>query len=136
MKKRSAMTIAAGLVAALLTGAIALSLGFTGSPTAGAQSDRVAPRVRTVHRTITVHREGKAEAPRTVTVVPVSTSSSSVGASNVAAFQDEGSDGESFEDQGEYESEYEGEGTDDHADEGGVVQGASHEDSEGSEDDD
>ena len=126
MKKRSAMTIAAGLVAALLTGAIALSLGFTGSPTAAAQSDRVAPKVRTVHRTVTVHREAKAEAPKTVTIVPVSASSPSEGASNDEGVEDEGFDGESFED----------EGIDDDAEEGDAVQGDSHEGSGGSEADD
>jgi hypothetical protein len=55
MKKRSAMTIAAALVASLLAGAVALSLGVPGAGTISASAPPE-PRVRTIERTVTIHR--------------------------------------------------------------------------------
>ena len=100
MKKRSAMAIAAGLVAALLTGAVALSLGLSGTPTADATNDRVKPRVRTIHETVTVHREAKTQEPETVTIVtagassPASAEISDGGGAQDEEFEDEGSEDE------------------------------------------
>lgn len=116
MKKRSAMAIAAGLVAALLTGAVALSLGLSGTETADAKSEPVTPRVRTVHRTVTVHREAKAEEPRTVTVVTASSSSPASSEGSDDSLEDESSD-DPFEEE-EFEDSEDSEDAEDHEVEG------------------
>jgi hypothetical protein len=61
MTKRSAMLVAAGLVAALLGGATALSFGLSGSGTAQAETPSPDPIVRTVHRTVTVEKDAKGQ---------------------------------------------------------------------------
>ncbi|MGZ8611910.1 MAG: hypothetical protein ACXWX0_06525, partial [Actinomycetota bacterium] len=62
MKKRSAMSIAGGLVAALVAGFAAMSLGFArGDTTPTASAERVEPRVRTIERTVTIHKKAKSE---------------------------------------------------------------------------
>ena len=66
MNKRSAMVVAAGVVAAMAAGAISLSAG--GSDLAQADTRAPTPRVRTVHRTITVHRTA-APAPSAVRTI-------------------------------------------------------------------
>jgi hypothetical protein len=114
MKKRSAMAIAAGLVAALLTGAVALSLGLSATDQADAASERVEPRVRTVHRTVTVHREAKAEEPETVTIVTAGSSSPASGDDEAASDDrsegvDDGVEDEDRDDGTEHEDEAEGE---------------------------
>jgi len=107
MNKRSAMTIAAGLVAALLTGAVALSMGLTGAETADA-GGAPDPRIRTVHRTVTVHREAKAGEPKTVTIVTAG-ASSPVSSEEI---EDEG-----FEDEDGFEDEHGEEPEEEHEDE-------------------
>jgi hypothetical protein len=83
MNKRSAMAIAAGMVVALIVGATAVSIGLGGPGTAAAGTERASgkPVVRTVHRTVTVHRPAKAS-PEARTVVissaPAPASSSSI----------------------------------------------------------
>jgi hypothetical protein len=57
------MTIAAALVASLLAGALALSLGVPGAGTISASAPPE-PRVRTIERTVTIHRRAGDE-PRT-----------------------------------------------------------------------
>lgn len=95
MKRRFALIIAGGLVAVLLAGSAALSLGLLGA--APAAGDRAAPRVRTIHHTVTVHRKAK-PATRTVVVASGPGSSSSVsgaGSESESEFEsDEGSGGE------------------------------------------
>lgn len=71
MTKRTAMLMAAGVVAALLGGSVALSFGLSGGGTAAAETPRrLEPIVRTVHRTVRVEKEAKgpAEAIQVVTV--------------------------------------------------------------------
>jgi hypothetical protein len=58
LKKRFALIVAGGLVAVLIAASAALSLGLLGASSA-AGGDRTAPRVRTIHRTVTVHKEAK-----------------------------------------------------------------------------
>lgn len=98
MKKRSAMAIAGGLVAALLAAVIALSLGLTGTQPADATANGE-PRVRTVHRTVTIAPEG----PETVTLVaagdPSSDGSGHEGPED-EGFDDDGSEHEGFDDHG------------------------------------
>jgi hypothetical protein len=55
MKKRSAILLAGAVVASMLTGAVWLSAS-TAPSIAEAKTQRVTPRVRTVHRTVTIHR--------------------------------------------------------------------------------
>jgi len=100
MNKRSAMAIAAGLVAALLTGALALSLGMTGAPPTAVASAQREPRVRTTHRTVTVHRQAKAAQPTTITIVPANSSAStaasfSEGEGDEGGYEHEGDEGSS-----------------------------------------
>ena len=83
MKKRFALIVAAGLVTVLIAGSAALSLGLLGAPPAA--GDRAAPRVRTIHHTVTVHRKAR---PSTRTVV---LSANPSGGSSVAG---EGSESE------------------------------------------
>jgi hypothetical protein len=82
MTKRSAMTIAGGLVAALLAGVVALAINLGIMRTAGA-SDPGAPApnpvVQTITETVKDKAPAKAQAPRTVIVrgpAPASTSTS------------------------------------------------------------
>lgn len=83
MNKRSAMAIAAGMVVALMVGAAAVSVGLGGAGTASAGTAREAgkPVVRTVHRTVTVHKQANGS-PEARTVVlgsaPAPASSSSI----------------------------------------------------------
>jgi uncharacterized membrane protein YgcG len=58
LKKRFALIVAGGLVAVLIAASAALSLGLLGASSA-ARGDRTAPRVRTIHRTVTVHKKAK-----------------------------------------------------------------------------
>lgn len=120
MKKRSAMAIAAGLVAALLTAAVAISLGLSGPDTADASGERAQPRVRTVHRTVTVHREAKPEEPETVTIVTASSSSPTSPEGSSDDYEDDSASDDGYEDEAEdheddgvSEGEHEDEGEDD-----------------------
>ncbi|HZD78756.1 MAG TPA: hypothetical protein VE646_01785 [Actinomycetota bacterium] len=65
MNKRSAMIVAGGLVGAVASTAGAVSAGLASGPTAQAQTEPVRatkPVVKTIHRTITIHREPKHQA--------------------------------------------------------------------------
>src|SRR5581483_3428481 len=74
MNRKSAMAIAGGLVAALMSAVGAISASVTGRAPAEAQSAHAArPIVKTITRTITVHRKPKHAAPAPVQVVTVST---------------------------------------------------------------
>jgi hypothetical protein len=125
MKKRSAMTVAAGLVAALLAGSVALSLGFTGGQTASAGSGHTTPRVRTVERTIKVHKKAKARKPVVMTIAaPASAAQrATASASATSGWSDDESGDGGFEsehesgDDGQF-GEQQGDG-EDHEDDGG-----------------
>ena len=92
MKKRFALIVAGGLIAVLIAASAALSLGLLGAaPAAG--GDRAAPRVRTIHHTVTVHRKAK-PTTRTVVLAAGSGGSSSVGdAESESEFESEGGEG-------------------------------------------
>jgi hypothetical protein len=82
MNKRSAMVVAAGLVAALLAGGAALSFSLAGGTAVAQDGGRVKPIVKTERRTVTVHKKAKADPAQIVTVSSPSSgdgSSSSVG---------------------------------------------------------
>ncbi|MGA9162712.1 MAG: hypothetical protein WB297_17850 [Actinomycetota bacterium] len=109
MKKRFAMVVAGGLVAALLAGSAALSLGLLGASTASAGGDRTAPRIRTVERTVTVHKKKKAPAGAVRYVIAAAPSSSSTGSSNESEsefeHEFEGDEGSSGSGSGGYEDD-------------------------------
>jgi hypothetical protein len=118
MKKRSAMTVAGGLVAALLAGMVAMSLGFASGPSATAGREPVKPRVRTIERTVTIHKKAKQKPAQVVRVTaPAPTS-----------VQSAPSAGTSFDESDDsFESEHEGDG-EDHGDSGYDDGGSEHED--------
>ena len=98
MKKRFALIVAGGLVAVLIAASAALSLGLLGASAATGR-DRATPRVRTVDRTVTVHRTPKPSDGTLVLAAPGQASSRSGGESE---FQDDdgssGHDGGGFDD--------------------------------------
>jgi hypothetical protein len=73
------MTIAAALVASLLAGALAISLGIPGAGTITASAP-VEPPVRTIERTVTIHR--RAGEPR-ISITPTD------GVASTGMFQDD-----------------------------------------------
>jgi hypothetical protein len=117
MKKRSAMTVAGGLVAALLAGMVAMSLGFASGPTATAGNEPVKPRVRTIERTVTIHKKAKPKPAQVVTVTAPAPASAQSAPSTGASF-DESDD--SFENEHESEGEdHSGSEGSEHEDDGG-----------------
>lgn len=95
MKKRSAMVIAGAMVAALLAGSVALSLGMLGAGTATASGDRTTPRVRTIERTVTIHKKQHASGGTiTYAISPATSHSSGAEGDDGSEFEgDEGSSG-------------------------------------------
>ena len=129
MTKRSAMLVAAGLVAALMVGAAALSFGLTGNGSAQAETTAPDPIVRTVHRTVRVEKDAK-PAQQPVQVVQVasvpSTTSNDV---SEGTFDDDAYEGDEDED-------YEDEGSEDHESEGSDDSGSMHSNESGGEHED
>jgi hypothetical protein len=116
MKKRSAMTVAGGLVAALLAGMVAMSLGFASGPTATAGGEPVKPRVRTIERTVTIHKKAKPKPAQVVTVTAPAPASVQSAPATGTSF-DESDD--SFENEHESDDEdHSGQGHDGSEDEG------------------
>jgi hypothetical protein len=72
MNKRSAIIVALGLTAALVLGGVGFSMGATGPTPSLATARHPAPKVRTIHRTVTVHRQASA-AGTAVAAAPVTT---------------------------------------------------------------
>lgn len=99
MNKRSAITVALGLVAALVIGGVGLTMGMTGPAPSLASVRDPAPKVRTIHRTVTVHRPA-ASAATVIATAPAP----SVGAGAQGGYDDDG-----FEDEGYAEGHDEGE---------------------------
>jgi hypothetical protein len=120
MNKRSALVLAAGLFAALMAGAVAMSVGLSGNDTAQASLKEPKPIVKTVHRTITVHKAAKAAEPQVVRVVsaPTSTSTGNLSSSD---------DATGFESESESESEDQFE-SDDSSSSTGTESSGEHED--------
>jgi len=111
MDKRSAIIVALGLVAALVIGGVGFAMGMTGPAPSLASTRDPAPEVRTIRRTITVHRP----AASTAAAVGVATSEG----------MSEGDDHESDDHEGD-EGHGDHEGDDHEGDEG-------HDDHEGDE---
>jgi len=102
VKKRSAMAMAAGLVAALLAGSAALSVGLTAPNTAQAGSGEPEPIVRTIQETVTVHRKANEAGAVSVIAAPATlpASSTSSGDSFDESIYEDGEheDDDSYED--------------------------------------
>jgi len=96
MNKRSAIAVTLGLVVALVAGGAALSLGLRtgGTTTAQAATARTQqkPKIRTVHRTVKVHRKAKGSGPSRTVVVPSASTFDSNAGSNVSVGSGSGSD--------------------------------------------
>ena len=105
MNKRSAVFMAAGLVAVLTLGGIAFSLGLTGPAVSAAsvknEPGHVRPIVRTHTSRIVVHRQAPTPPARTVTM-PAPSSYTSAPATSFGGYEssDEGSDDSFGEDGG------------------------------------
>lgn len=135
MTKRTAMLMAAGVVAALFAGSIALAFGLSGNTAASADSPRTAdPIVRTIHRTVRVEKEAK-PAERQVQVVTLSSDTTPVDATSTDddALQ-EGSDDAYEEESGD--DTYEDESDDQYEDESDDDAGEDHEAEDGGSEDD
>ena len=92
MNKRSAVFMAAGLVAVLTLGGMAFSRGLTGPTVSSAQ---VTPLVRTQTKKIVVHRQAPTPPARTVVMPAPSSSFASAATSGYEGHEDEyGDDGE------------------------------------------
>lgn len=89
------MMIAGGLAGALLSGVAAVRMTVGGAIPSSAANEKVKPIVRTIDRTITVHRKANRAPEPAVVMVPASGS----GTASVAAssFSDDGMESESFE---------------------------------------
>jgi hypothetical protein len=113
MNKRSAIAVALGLVAALAIGGFAIATGLTGPETSQAsplvtKAKRPEPIVRTVTKTVTVHKKAKAGAAPVI-LVSGSSSSGSSGVSTAAAPSTTAGSTSAYEDEVGYEDEVESE---------------------------
>lgn len=103
MKKRSAILMAAGLVVALLSGAVAMTIGLSGNGAAEAGGRaKQDPIVRTIRRTVTVHKDANPSDQASVEVVRLSSSSSTMSGPSVSESDDDASESEGED---SYESE-------------------------------
>ncbi|MGZ8585678.1 MAG: hypothetical protein ACXWXP_09405 [Actinomycetota bacterium] len=131
MKKRSAMSIAGGLVAALVAGFAAMSLGFArGDTTPTASAERVEPRVRTIERTVTIHKKAKSEEAPVVRTIPAPAPASA--SAPASADDEDGYEDDGFEDHDD--DGYEDDGFEDHDDDDGYEDEDHDEDGEDGDD--
>lgn len=114
MKKRFAILIAGALTAVLLAGSAALSLGLLGARPATAGSDASVPKVRTIERTVTIHKKQKPRGGAVVTLAASTPASSTSGGEGYGG-EDEGYE---HEDEG-YEHEDGGSSASDESHSGG-----------------
>jgi hypothetical protein len=119
MNKRSAIAVALGLVAALAIGGFAIATGLTGPETSQAsplvtKAKRQEPIVRTVTKTVTIHKKAEAE-PAPVIHVASSSSNDSSGPSTTGTT--EGATSSGYQDEVESEGDDHGSEDDDHGSE-------------------
>jgi hypothetical protein len=95
MNKRSAMLVAAGLVAALLAGVAAVRMSVGGGIPASAANEKVKPIVHTIERTITVHKKAKHSSQPALVVLPARGSAST--SLSASSFEDDGFESEGFD---------------------------------------
>jgi hypothetical protein len=105
MNKRSAMVIAGGLVAALVSAVGAISASFTsGTPAQAQPTAALQPKVRTITRTITIHKKPKHQSAAPVQVITVGPSTQGSSAP-VTVSSGSLSSGHGSDDEGEHEYE-------------------------------
>ncbi len=122
MNKRSALLVSAGLVLTLIVGGLAVATGLTGPTVSNAvpRADRRSspePIVRTVRRTVTVHKKGDAKPGEVVQIAapaatPATSSVSSDSTVGDDAYEHEGDEQDEHEDI-EHAEDHEDEGNDD-----------------------
>ena len=129
MNKRSALMLSAGLVLTLIVGGLAVATGLTGPSVSNAvprvqRSSTSEPIVRTVRRTVTVHKKADAKPGQVVQVGAPAATSDASGSSGTSgsdddsyedSYDDEGEDDDSADEQDDHEDE---EDQEDHEDEG------------------
>lgn len=120
MNKRSAMLVAAGLVLTLIVGGVAVAVGLTG-PASSAAAPRIThkqkarkPIVKTIKRTVTVHKQ----APAAAVAAPAVTYTSSA-APTSASYSGSTSSGSSYGEDGGYEDSHSQEPSGEHSSGGG-----------------
>jgi hypothetical protein len=97
MNKRSAMLVAAGLVLTLIVGGVAIAVGITG-PSSSAAATKTSkhhkhqkPIIKTVRRTVTVHKQAPAAGVAAPVYASAPASSSSNGSGYSSAYPSSGS---------------------------------------------
>jgi hypothetical protein len=132
MNKRSALMLSAGLVLTLIVGGLAVATGLTGPSVSNAvpqaqRSSTSEPVVRTVRRTVTVHKKSDAKPGQVVRVAAPAATSGTSGVSGSSgtsgdddAYDDDDDDGYEEDDDSaeEQEDQEDREDHDDHEDEG------------------
>ena len=126
MDKRSALMLSAGLVLTLIVGGLAVATGLTGPSVSNAvpqaqRSSTSEPVVRTVRRTVTVHKKADAKPGQVVRVAaPAATSGTSgvSGSSGTSGDDDAYDDDDDYEDDDSAEEQEDQEDHEDHEDEG------------------
>ena len=129
MNKRSALLLSAGLVLTLIVGGLAVATGLTGPSVSNAvpraqRSSASEPVVRTVRRTVTVHKKANAKPGQVVRIAaPAATSGTSgTSGSDDTSGDDDGYDDETKDheddDAGEEQEDGDHEDEEDHEDEG------------------
>jgi len=100
MNKRSAILVAAGVVAAMFAGALALTSSTTPAAVASTSNAKETPRVRVIERTRTIHRQAK-PAPAVVTTIAAPATSST------GSFDDDDHGDDAFESEHESDDDHE-----------------------------
>ena len=126
MNKRSALMLSAGLVLTLIVGGLAVATGLTGPSVSNAvpraqRSSTSEPVVRTVRRTVTVHKKADAKPGQVVRVASPASTSGTSGTSDTSSTDDTYGDDDDYEDDdsAEDQEDHEDEGEqEDHEDEG------------------
>jgi hypothetical protein len=118
MNKRSALMLSAGLVLTLIVGGLAVATGLTGPTVSNAvpraqRSSTSEPVVRTVRRTVTVHKKADAKPGQVVRVAAPAATAGTSGSSGTSGTS--GSDDAYGDDDG-YEDDDSAEEQDDHED--------------------
>jgi hypothetical protein len=90
MNKRSAIVVALGLVAALVIGGVGFTMGMTGPAASLASVRDPAPKVRTIHRSVTVHRPAQASGATVVGANQAPTVAAGASGDDDEGYEDEG----------------------------------------------
>lgn len=117
MNKRSALMLSAGLVLTLIVGGLAVATGLTGPSVSNAvpraqRSSASEPLVRTVRRTVTVHKKADAKPGEVVRVE----ARAATNATNGSDSSDPSGDDDAYDDDDSYEDDDSSDGQEDRDD--------------------